>query len=376
MNFPAISVNELRDRARRRLPAPVFDFVDGGAEDEIAIARNRHDLREIQLTGRVLGDSAPVDTSQMVWGTAIGTPLIVAPMGACGLLWPEADVLIAQAATRARIPFVLATFSNRSLEDVAKRAGGRRWFQLYPLQNAALMNSLVFRAARSGYEALVVTVDVAAPGKRERDARHARASTGARARRMLDFAVKPGWCAQVARHGLPEFANLGQPIPRANVALQAGAQVDPGFDWDALRRIRDRWPGRLVVKGVQHADDAQRLWSIGVDGVWASNHGGRQLDCAPSTPSILRSMSSVERGDGLLIADSGFRRGSDVLKGLTLGANLVGLGRSVLYGVAAGGAIGAYRSIEIISEELRQCMRLCGLKSLAGKPEAPFSSFL
>ena len=369
----AVSIEDLRSIARRRLPPRVFDFIDGGADDEVALRRNRSEFDRATLHGRPLHDTSVMDTSARLWTETAPSPLIVAPMGACGFAWPDADVEIARAATQAALPYVLSTFSNTRIEDLARLVQGRLWYQLYPLRDRSLTHGLVFRALAADYQALVVTLDVAAPGNRERDRRHAATSVGVRLRNLAGFATRPIWCAGVAARGLPRFVNLGNSTSATGgtLATNAGLQVSDAVTWEELERLRERWPRKFIVKGIQHPSDAQRLTAMGVDAVWMSNHGGRQLDAAPGTLSLLCGLGAQERGRALVIADSGFRRGSDVLKALMHGADAVALGRAVLYGAAAGGGAGAAKALNIIQAELVRTMRLCGMSALPPKHTAP-----
>jgi len=365
------SIEQLRQLARRRLPQQVFDFIDGGADDELALRRNRHELQSAPLVGRALVNVTSIDTTCTIFGKPLAAPLVVAPMGACGLAWPRADVEIARAAASVGIPYVLSTFANTGIEDLADAAEGRLWFQLYPLRDRALRHGLVHRARVAGYEVLVVTVDVPVPGNRERDHSHSRSSLTGLVKNVAGLIWRPRWCWGIACHGLPRFPNAAAGAGAAALAQRAGAQVDATFDWDELARVRDRWPGTLVVKGIQHTNDVQRLASLGMDGIWLSNHGGRQLDAAPGPLSLLQSVTQIQRGHSILIADSGFRRGSEVFKALISGADAVALGRSVLYGAAVAGRAGALHALQIIQRELVQTMAMCGVTHIPAVTSPP-----
>ena len=365
----AHSIEDLRQLARRRLPKGVFDFFDGGAEDETTLRANREGFERIRLRPHLLVDVQRPDPSTTLVGGPASLPIVIAPTGAIGAGWPGADLAIAQVAARNGIPYTLSTTATSSIEEVASRAGGRLWFQLYVLRDKDFTAGLVQRAAAAGYEALVVTLDLPTGGKRERDLRNGftvplRPSW----RTAQDFATHPGWCWQMLRHGQPRFENLvgfeGSADPRASIAAKVGQSLDAAFDWDDLQRLRDRWPGKLLVKGVARGDDAERLVGLGVDGIWVSNHGGRQLDGAVATAEALPEVAAAVRGRVAVLIDSGVRRGVDVVKALALGAQAVAIGRATLYGAAAAGEAGAERALAILGDELRRAMQLCGTPRL------------
>lgn len=365
----AHSIEDLRQLARRRLPKGVFDFFDGGAEDETTLRANREGFERIRLRPHVLVDVQRPDPATHIVGGPAALPIVIAPTGAIGAGWPGADLAIARVAARNGIPYTLSTTATSSIEEVARRAGGRLWFQLYVLRDKVFTAGLVQRAAAAGYEALVVTLDLPAGGKRERDLRNGfTVPLRPGWRTAQDFASHPGWCWQMLRHGQPRFENLvgfeGSADPRASIAAKVGQSLDAAFDWDDLQRLRDRWPGKLLVKGVTRGDDAERLVGLGVDGIWVSNHGGRQLDGAVATAEALPEVAAAVRGRVAVLIDSGVRRGVDVVKALALGAQAVAIGRATLYGAAAAGEAGAERALAILGDELRRAMQLCGTPRL------------
>ncbi|MBO9513172.1 MAG: alpha-hydroxy-acid oxidizing protein [Variovorax sp.] len=361
----AHSIEDLRELARRRLPRGVFDFFDGGAEDEVTLRANRGGFERLRLRPRTLVDVQQPDPSTSILGAPAALPIVIAPTGAIGAGWPQADLAIARVAARAGIPYTLSTTATSSIEDIAREAGGRLWFQLYVLRDKAFTSGLIRRAEGAGYEGLVVTLDLAAGGKRERDLRN-RFTVPLRPhwRTLADFARHPGWCWRMLRHGQPVFANLagfaGAVDPRASIAAKVGQSLDASFGWDDLRALRDAWRGKLLVKGVVRGDDASRLAAMGVDAIWVSNHGGRQLDGAIASIDALPDVASAVRGRVPVLLDSGVRRGVDVVKALALGAQAVAIGRATLYGAAAHGEAGADRAIQILGDELRRAMQLCG----------------
>jgi (S)-mandelate dehydrogenase len=366
----AHSIEDLRRMARRRLPRGVFDFFDGGAEDETTLRANREGFERIRLRPRLLVDVQRPDLSTTILGAAAAAPLVIAPTGAIGAGWPNADVAIARVAARLGIPYTLSTTATNTIEEIAQQAGGRLWFQLYVLRDAAFVQKLVQRAAAAGYEGLVVTVDLAVGGKRERDLRN-RFTVPLRPNwtSARDFATHPGWCWQMLRHGQPRFENLngfeGATDPRAAIAAKVAQNLDASFDWAALQRLRDAWSGKLLVKGVARGEDAERLASLGVDAVWVSNHGGRQLDGAIASCDALPEVAQAIGGRVPVLIDSGVRRGVDILKSVALGAQAVAVGRATLYGAAAAGEAGAERALAILTEELRRAMQLCGTPRVA-----------
>ena len=377
----ARNVADLRAAARRRLPRGVFDFVDGGAEDEATLAANAAAYRGRALVPRVLRDVSAVDLTTPILGTPARLPVAVGPTGGLGFVWPRGDLAVARAAHAAGVPFTLATTSDVSIEDLRAGADGRLWMQTYIFRQRDVTHRMIERARAAAFEALVITVDLPVGGNRERDHRNDfSVPFRLTPRNALDFARHPEWVVRTLRAGMPTFGNLRDFRPDADAAKAAstvGRNYDAAFDWDDLAGIRDLWGGKLVVKGVAHPADAERLDAMGVDAIVASNHGGRQLDGAAATLDTLARLRGATRGP--LWVDGGVRRGSDVLKALALGADAVLIGRATLYGVAAAGEAGARRALAILEEELGRAMRLCGLTTidaidgdvLAVRTEAP-----
>ncbi|TXL68525.1 alpha-hydroxy acid oxidase [Zeimonas arvi] len=361
----ALSIADLRRIARRRLPRAVFEFIDGGAEDELTLAGNRRAFERRRIVRRVLIDVSEPSMRTSLLGAPAAAPFVIAPMGSCALAWPEADLAIARAACAAGIPYTLSTMSTTSIERMAKAVQGRLWFQLYVLREQASTDKLVERAAAAGYEALAVTVDLQAGGKRERDLRNGISlPPKMSARHVLDGMLHPSWALQMLRAGLPQFENvrglLGDEGAGPTIAARVGQNLNPAWNWDDLARLRDRWPRKLLVKGVEHPDDARRMVSMGVDALWVSNHGGRQLDGAIASADALPRIADAVGGKAEILVDSGVRRGIDALKARALGAGAVAIGRAALFGAAAGGEAGARRAIEILTGELALAMKLSG----------------
>ena len=372
----ACSIADLRRLAQRRLPRALFDFYDGGAEDEATLRANRAAFEAVALRPRVLVDVSQVDTRIHLLGAPSALPLAIAPTGAPGFGWPGADIAIAQAAAAAGIPYALSSSGTTSIEKLARAAPGRLWFQAYVLRDQAYFEQMIGRAEAAGYEALMITVDLPVGGKRERDFRnHFAIPFRFTPRNLLDFALHPRWAARIARHGMPQMETLsglaqadGRPAKRPSasaIASSVGRNYDAGFNWQRLAAVRRLWPRRLIVKGVAHPDDAARLVGLGVDALVVSNHGGRQLDGGAATLQLLPAVVAAVQGRVPVWVDGGVRRGADVVKALALGAQAVLVGRATLYGAVAAGGPGAQRALAILRDEIERTMRLCGVTRVA-----------
>ncbi len=362
----AVNIEDLRRMAKARLPRSVFDFFDGGAEDETTLRDNRAAFERVRLLPRVLVDVHAVDTSVEIFGKPSKLPMAIAPTGAIGAGRHDADLMIAKAARDAGIPYSLATPATNSIEEIAEAAGGRLWFQLYLLKNRDFRMQLVARAKAAGYEALLVTVDLTTGGKRERDLRNDFAAPFVPTwRNSRDVPLKPAWLWGMARRGVPQMKNLAgmlnKPPRLTDVAASVGRELDASFAWDDVKSLRDAWPGKLVLKGIVHPADAERAVAAGCDGVVVSNHGGRQLDGAIATADALPLVARAAGGKLTVLIDGGVRRGVDLLKARALGAHGVLTGRATLFGCMAGGEAGAKRAIEILAGEFERAMMLCGV---------------
>jgi (S)-mandelate dehydrogenase len=372
----AINIADLRARARRRLPRVVFDYLEGGAEDETTLDWNRAAFRRWALVPRVLPGTGTVDLSVDLFGDRLALPLIVGPTGLNGIYWPRADVLLARAAGAVGAAFTLSTASNSRLEEVAGAGPGVRWFQLYAWGERAISEGLIERAAAAGYRALVVTVDTLNLGKRERDLRNDFAhQVRYTPRIVLDGLAHPRWLIGTwLRAGVPRFENIVEFAPKGATARELTAFVrarrNPALSWDDLAWMRGRWNGPFLVKGVLAAEDAKRAADLGADGVVVSNHGGRQLDGAIASLDALVPIVDAAGDRLVVIVDGGVRRGADVVKALALGARAVLLGRAPLYGVAAAGAPGAARALAILQDELERAMFFVGCRSVTGLSRA------
>ena len=363
------SIADLRRLAQRRLPRAVFEFFDGGAEDERTLRENCSAFERLRFAPQVLVDVAKVSLQGSLLGQPSALPLAIGPTGAAGFGWRQADLALARAAARHGIPYTLSSSATTALETIAREAPGRHWFQAYVLSNRQFFWQMVERARAADYEALMITVDLPVGGKRERDF-HNHFSIPFRftPRNVLDFASRPGWALDMLLRGMPVLENLrgfdAAAKSASAIASSVGRNHDASFDWDRLAEVRARWPRKLIVKGVARADDAQRLAALGVDAIVVSNHGGRQLDNARATLDALPEVLQGAAARVPVWLDGGIRRGSDIAKALALGAQGVLVGRATLFGAVAGGDAGAVRALDILRDELQRTLQLCGAPSV------------
>ena len=365
-----VSIEDLRSIARRRLPRAIFDFFDGGAEDEVTLRENRAAFERVRLLPKVLVNVAKVDLSAEIFGNRSTLPLAIAPTGGISAGRAGAELMLARAAKAFGVPFTLATPAAFTIERVAEEVGGRLWFQLYAVREHEFREKLIARAASAGYEAMLVTVDLPVSGKRERDPRNGFVTPyNPNWRNSRDVLFKPAWLWEIAVNGLPGMANFEgykfAAYGKTDIATAVGREMDAGLDWEAIKRIRELWPRKLLLKGVERPEDAERAAAIGCDGVVVSNHGGRQLDGASPTLEALPNVARAVGSKITVLLDGGVRRGVDILKARALGAQGVLTGRATLFGVQAGGEAGARRALEILSSELQRAMQLCGVQSVS-----------
>ena len=364
----AYSIEDLRLSAKRRLPRAIFDFFDGGAEDEVTLRDNQAAYKRMRLLPKVLTYVSKIDTRTVILGQPAELPIAIAPTGAVGFGWRGGDIAIARAAVAAGIPYTLSSTATASIEKIADQAPGRLWFQAYILRNKPFLAALIERARVADYEALVITVDLPVGGKRERDFRND-FSVPFRftSKNIWDFVQHPHWLSSILRYGMPIMENLvGLETQATNakaIASSVGRNYDAGFNWNDLQKIRDSWPRKLIVKGILGPADAAAVAAMGCDAVVVSNHGGRQLDGAVATFDALPGVIRAIDGRIPVLLDGGIRRGSDIFKALAMGAQGVMLGRATLYGVSAAGEAGASRAIAILKDELVRTMQLCGVCS-------------
>jgi (S)-mandelate dehydrogenase len=366
----AINIEDLRRLAKARLPRAIFDFFDGGAEDEVTLRDNRAAFERVRLLPRVLVDVSKVDTAIDLFGKRTALPLAIAPTGGISAGRYGAELILARSAKALGVPFTMATPSAFSIEKVAEEVGGRLWFQLYAVRDREFRSRLVNRAKSAGYEAILVTVDLPVSGKRERDPRNGfHTPYSPNWRNSKDVIFKAAWALDMLRNGLPGMANLEgyrfSAPSGTDIVTAVGREMDAGLDWEYIKELRDQFPGKLLIKGVERADDAERAAAVGCDGLVVSNHGGRQLDGAAATLDALPQVSQAVGNKLAVLLDGGVRRGVDILKARALGAHAVLTGRATLFGAMAGGEPGARRALEILSSELVRAMQLCGVRSIA-----------
>lgn len=364
------TLDDMQAAARRRLPRMICDYVDGGAGSEATLAANRADFARYRLEQRVLADCSAQDLSTTILGRAVPLPFMAAPVGFLGLCAPHGEVQAMRAAHAAGMPLCLSSFSLASITDLRQRSSGPLDFQLYVLTDRGVTRALVEAAREAGCGALMVTVDTAITNVRDRDVRNgfrgvSRMTPGMLAR----FALKPGWALSMLRAGMPSIRALdAYPEFGTGAIAQAaslGQRIDRTLGVADIAWLRGLWPGRLVVKGVLSATDALRARDAGADAVVVSNHGGRQLDPAASTISMLPEVVDAVGPEFEVLVDGGFRRGSDIVTALALGASGVLLGRPIAWGLAAGGEKGVARVIEILKAEMAATLALMGLESVA-----------
>jgi L-lactate dehydrogenase (cytochrome) len=351
------SIQDLRTLAQRRLPGPVFHFLDGAAETETTARRNTTAFDEVQLIPRCLVDVASVSTSTRILGQAIEWPVFCSPTGASRIFHPEGELAVARASASSTTLYGVAAASTYSLEEIAAVSAGPKMFLLYPYKDREINWELIERCKRARYPALGLMVDVPVTGKRERDLRTG-FSTWSKGslHRLTSAARRPAWALGQLRKGPMTLANF------AGRAAVAGAvsQLDPSIGWKDVRELTDRWGGPFALKGVMSADDARRAADVGVTAVIVSNHGGRQLDGAAVPIEVLPEIVRAVAEGMEVILDGGIRRGVHVLKALALGAKACSIGRPYLYGLSAGGAAGVAKALEILRSELILAMKLSG----------------
>jgi (S)-mandelate dehydrogenase len=368
------NIFDLRDAAKRRLPRGIFEYVDKGTEDGIGLEENRAAFQRIKLRTRFLNDWSKRDLGTEIFGKRIELPFGIAPTGSAGLMWYRGEIELARAAAAAGIPCTLATGALTSMEEIAKAVpDARMWFQLYPWQDEGGSYEMVARARDLGWEALVVTID-GAPGRgREHNERNGFSFPfRPNATAAVDILKHPGWMWRVMRkylmnEGLPTNANF--PERYRFTVLDGKTRVRPkafqAMTWDHIRKFRDFWPRKLIVKSILSADQARAAVDAGADGIVVSNHGGRAFDSAVATIDILPEVVEAVGDRCTVILDSGVRRGSDIVKALALGAKMVLVGRATLYGTACGGQAGAARAIKILADELERSFGYVGVRSVA-----------
>lgn len=358
-------IDDLIPVAHRRVPLYAIDYLEHGAGRERLVRKNRAAFDDVRITPRYLRKLDGVDPSAELFGRRYDLPIAIAPVGMGSLIWPGAEMINAKAAVEHNIPMTLSTVACASMEDMAEATEGRLWYQLYSPKDEAIRWDLLKRAEAVGIQVLIVTVDVPVPPRRERTIRSGlsvvpRITVGNVAR----AARHPIWSLETLRHGIPQFRNFAPYIPEGASFQEAANFVRGQFGrpigLEEVKAIRDRWPGKLIVKGILHRDDAVAAVDIGADGVLVSNHGGRGSDASPPSIEALPEIADAIGGRAIVLLDSGVRSGLDVLRACTLGADFVLLGRPFFYGIAALGKKGAEHVATIIKDELTHAMRQHG----------------
>ena len=347
------SVDDFRVGAQQRMPRVIFDYVDGAAGFETSSRLNQDVIEQVRLMPRVLVDIRQRKLAKTFLGRAWELPFGIAPMGMCNLAWPNTDKAFAAAAVDHDIPVCLSTFGSSSIEDMGKRAAGNGWFQLYVGPSVADAMDLVQRVEDTGYEYLLLTVDVPVVSVRPRERRQGfEAPFRMRPRQFVDFAAHPQWVFHTLVDGVPKPVNVLPAKTTVNKPTFTRNEIRGHIDWQFLDQLRERWTGKLILKGVLSAEDAVRIRDAGVDAVYVSNHGGRQLDAAPAAIDVLPEIRQAVGVDYPLIFDSGIRSGEGIVKALALGADFVMLGRPFLYASGADGQRGVYHLVDLLKNDM------------------------
>ncbi len=376
-------VADLRRVAKRRIPRPVFDYVDGAADEELAVRASVAAFRAWRFQPRVLTDVSSADTSSTILGAPVPVPLVLGPIGYTRMMHPDGESGAARSAARHQLPYTLSTMAATGLEEVAgtvaRLSGSTRgtegrppreqlpcdlWFQLYITKDRALAHDLVDRAAGNGYRVLVVTVDTVVAGNRIRDKRNGLSTPPELSlRTVLQVASRPGYWYRLLSGPALDYANFAGMPP--TTIMRTGELFDPSITWDDIADLRSRWNGKLVIKGPLGVADARRAVDLGVDGIQLSNHGGRQLDRAVAPVDLIAPVRDAVGPSVSLLVDSGVRHGADVVTALALGADAAVLGRAYVYGLMAGGESGVDRALDLICEQIRRTMQLLGVASVS-----------
>ncbi len=364
----ANNISDLRRLAKRRLPRMVFDYIDGGADDEVTLADNPGRYADYKILFKTLVDIASIDLSTEVMGAQSAAPIIVTPTAAQRLFHPkQGEAAVARAARRAGLIYCLSTLGSTTIEDIAEITDGPKWFQVYVWKDRAIVEKALERARAAGFTGVILTVDVPVAGNRERD--HVNAFTippKINAKTVSQVLARPGYLMDMATS--PEIAAANwadMDTGGLGIIEFLNSQFDRSVTWEDAKWMKEVWGGPFAIKGVCRADDARRCLDIGADAVWISNHGGRQLDTSPATIDTLPDIVSAVRGQADIILDGGIRRGTDIIKAIALGATAVAVGRPYLYGLGAAGEAGVSRALELLISALERDMALTGARKLA-----------
>jgi len=363
-------IDDLRQLARRRVPRAFFDYADSGSYQEETLRANRADLEAIKLRQRILVDVSQRSLATTVIGQKLSSPMILAPVGLCGMQHGDGEILSALAANAAGIPFTLSTMSICSIEDVAEATGKPFWFQLYVIRDRDFSKDILARAIAAKCSALVLTVDLQVLGQRHRDIKNGMTvPPEIRIKNVIDVASKPAWAWSILKGRRKTFGNLAGHVKGMDnvneLAKWVGEQFDPALSWKDVEWIKKIWPGKLILKGILDADDARTAVKLGADAIVVSNHGGRQLDGAPSSISMLPAIAQAVGADTEVLFDGGIRTGADIMRALALGARACMIGRAYIYGLGAAGQAGVAKAIDILAKELSVAMALTGSNRIA-----------
>jgi L-lactate dehydrogenase (cytochrome) len=358
-------IEDLREVARRKVPKAFFDYVDSGSYNEETLRANRADLETIKLRQRVMVDVSERSLATTVIGQKISAPFALAPIGLCGMQHGDGEILAAQAAEEAGIPFTLSTMSICSIEQVAEAASRPFWFQLYVIRDRGFSRDILARASAAKCNALVLTVDLQVLGQRHRDIRNGMTvPPEMRLRNIIEMARKPRWALSILKSKSKTFGNLAGHLEGmediTSLAQWTNSQFDPALNWKDVEWIKNVWPGKIIIKGILDVEDARTAVKLGADAIVVSNHGGRQLDGAPSSISALPAIAQAVGSDTEVLFDGGIRTGADLLRALALGARACLIGRAYVYGLGAGGKAGVAKAIDILQKELSVAMALTG----------------
>jgi L-lactate dehydrogenase (cytochrome) len=357
-------IEDLRRAARRLIPRPVFDYVDGGADEELSLAANTRAFRRWEFVPRALADVSAVDTTAEVLGRPVQLPLVLAPTGFTKVLHPAGEPAVAAAAGRRGLPYALSTMATTSVGDLAAGPHGDLWFQLYILRDRGQAGALVDQAAASGYHVLVVAVDTVVAGRRVRDVRNGLTIPPELSLRSLaSIGSRPAYWARMLRSPALQFANLG--VAESTTIAGTANWFDPSITWDDIADLRARWPGKLVIKGPLGTADARRAVEAGADGVQLSNHGGRQLDRTVAPIDLVPEVREAVGPDITVLVDSGVRHGADIATAIALGADAAAIGRAYLYGLMTAGEPGVDKALALLTAQFRRTLQLLGITSVA-----------
>ncbi|MBO0774757.1 MAG: alpha-hydroxy-acid oxidizing protein [Actinobacteria bacterium] len=358
-------IEDLRRAARRLIPRPVFDYVDGGADEELSLAANVAEFRRWRFVPRTLAGAAGPDTATEVLGRPVPLPLVLAPTGFTRMMHPAGESAVAAAAARRGLPYTLSTMATTSIPDLAAGPHGDLWFQLYVLRDRRQSNALVDQAAAAGYQVLVVAVDTLVAGRRIRDVRNGLTIPPELSLRSLaSIGSRPAYWARMLRSPAMRFANLAADGEVTTIAGTA-SWFDPSVSWDDIAALRERWPGKLIIKGPLGVAGARRAVAAGADGVQLSNHGGRQLDRTVAPIGLVPAVRDAVGPDIAVLADSGVRHGADIAVAVALGADAVAIGRAYLYGLMAAGEPGVDKALGLLTAQFRRTLQLLGITSVA-----------